>query len=407
MNILFTVIIAIILFDFIFENILDYLNLKNLSPEIPEEAEGIYDAEKYKKSQEYYRVNHNFSMLTGFISLAMILIMLFLNGFAFVDSAVRKYTENPILMALLFFGILGLASDIIRLPFSIYETFVIEEKFGFNKTTVKTFIIDKIKGYLLAMIIGGGLLAVITWIYQSTGIYFWLFTWAVISLVTVFITMFYTTIFVPLFNKLTPLPDGELRTAIENYCVKAGFKLKNLFVLDASKRSAKSNAYFSGLGSKKTIVLYDTLIEKHSIEELVAVLAHEIGHYKMKHTLTGTIQGILQTGLMLFIMSLLLGNPELSKALGAVQGSFHLDILAFGLLYSPLSMILGIISNIISRKHEFQADAFAKETYSGGAMQTALKKLAADNLSNLKPYPAYVFVHYSHPPVLERLKSLN
>ncbi len=407
MNILFAVIIAIILIDFIIEKILDYLNLKNISPEIPKEAEGIYDAEKYKRSQEYYRVNHNFSTLTGFISLAMILLMLFLNGFAFVDSAVRKYAENPILMALLFFGILGFASDIIRLPFSVYETFVIEEKFGFNKTTVKTFIIDKIKGYILAMVIGGGLLSVITWIYQSTGTYFWLLTWAVISLVTIFITMFYTTIFVPLFNKLTPLPDGDLRTAIENYCKKTGFKLKNLFVLDASKRSAKSNAYFSGLGAKKTIVLYDTLIEKHSTGELVAVLAHEIGHYKMKHTLTGTVQGILQTGLMLFIMSLLLGNPELSKALGAAQGSFHLDILAFGLLYSPLSMILGIITNIISRKHEFQADAFAKETYDATAMQTALKKLSSDNLSNLNPHPAYVFVHYSHPSVLERLKCLN
>jgi STE24 endopeptidase len=407
MNILFTIIIAIILFDFIFEKILDFLNLKNLSPEIPKEAEGIYDADKYKKSQEYYRVNHNFSMLTSFISLILILAMLFLNGFAFVDTLVRKYTENPILMALLFFGILGLASDIIRLPFSIYETFVIEEKFGFNKTTVKTFILDKIKGYILAMIIGGGLLAVITWIYQSTGIYFWLFTWAVISLVTVFITMFYTTILVPLFNKLSPLPEGELRTAIEQYCQKAGFKLKNLFVIDGSKRSAKANAYFSGLGAKKTIVLYDTLIEKHTTEELVAVLAHEVGHFKMKHTLTGTVQGILQTGLMLFIMSLFLGNPELSKALGASQGSFHLDILTFGLLYSPLSLILGIISNIISRKHEFQADVFAKETYNGTALQNALKKLSVDNLSNLKPHPAYVFVHYSHPPVLERLKRIK
>ncbi len=407
MNNLFLIIIAIILFDFIFDNVLDYLNLKNLSPKLPEEAKGIYDEEKYRKSQEYYKMNHNFSMLTSAISLAGLLLMLFLNGFAYMDSFVRSYTDNSILMALMFFGILGFASDILGLPFSLYKTFVIEEKFGFNKTTIKTFLFDKLKGYLLAAIIGGGLFSLILWIYQSTGQYFWLIAWAVISFFTIFITMFYTTFLVPIFNKLTPLPEGELRTAIEAYCKKVGFKLNNLFVIDGSKRSAKANAYFSGLGAKKTIVLYDTLIEKHSIEELVAVLAHEVGHYKKKHTLIGAIQGIAQTGAMLFILSLFLGNPALANALGIEQSSFHIDILAFGLLYSPLSEILGIISNIISRKHEFEADAYAKETYDGNALGTALKKLSSDNLSNLKPHPAYVFVHYSHPPVLERLRALS
>ncbi|MBI4945076.1 MAG: M48 family metallopeptidase [Bacteroidetes bacterium] len=407
MNTLFIIIVAIIIIDFAFGKILDFLNLKNLSPDIPKEAEGIYDPDKYKKSQEYYKVNHNFSMLTSSVTLVAMLLMLFLNGFSFVDSFVRTYTQNPILMALLFFGILGFASDILGMPFSLYQTFVIEEKFGFNKTSVTTFILDKLKGYLLAAIVGGGLFALIIWIYQSTGSYFWLFAWSVISFFTIFITMFYTTFLVPIFNKLTPLPEGELRTAIEAYCKKVGFKLNNLFVIDGSKRSAKANAYFSGLGSKKTIVLYDTLIEKHSTEELVAVLAHEVGHYKKKHTLTGTIQGVIQTGVMLFIMSLFLGNPELSKALSTSASSFHLDILVFGLLYSPLSEILSIISNIISRKHEFEADAYAKETYSGTALQTALKKLSVDNLSNLKPHPAYVFVHYSHPPVLERLRALS
>lgn len=407
MNTLFIILVSIILIDFIFDKVLDFLNLKNLSPEIPKEAEGIYDAEKYKKSQEYYKVNHNFSTLTGTISLLALLGMLFFKGFALVDSFVRQYTESPIFTALLFFGIIGLASDILSMPFALYKTFVIEERFGFNKTTLKTFFFDKIKGYFLAAIIGGGLFSLIIWIYQSTGQYFWLLAWAVISFFMIFITMFYTTFLVPVFNKLTPLPEGELRTAIETYCKKVGFKLNNLFVIDGSKRSAKANAYFSGLGSKKTIVLYDTLIEKHSIEELVAVLAHEVGHYKKKHTLIGTIQGIAQTGLMLFILSFFLGNPELSRALGAEQGSFHLDILVFGMLYSPLSEILGIISNILSRKHEFEADAYAKETYNGNALQIALKKLSSDNLSNLKPHPAYVFVHYSHPPVLERLRKLS
>lgn len=406
MNTLFIVIVTIILLDFFFDKILDFLNLKALSPELPREAEGIYDAEKYKRSQEYYKVNHNFSTLTGIVSLLAMLAMLFFNGFAFVDSWVRQYTQDPILTALFFFGVLGLASDILGLPFSVYKTFVIEEKFGFNKTTAGTFVLDKLKGYLLAAIVGGGLFSLIIWIYQSTGQYFWLLAWALISFFTIFITMFYTTVLVPIFNKLTPLPEGELRSAIEAYCRKVGFKLNNLFVIDGSKRSAKANAYFSGLGAKKTIVLYDTLIEKHTTEELVAVLAHEVGHYKKKHTLTGTIQGIVQTGVMMFIMSLFLGNPELSKALGASQSSFHLDILVFGLLYSPLSQILGIISNILSRKHEFEADAYAKETYDGNALGAALKKLSSDNLSNLKPHPAYVFVHYSHPPVLERLKYL-
>lgn len=427
MNTLFIIILAIILFDFVFDKVLDFLNLKNLSPDLPKEAAGIYDAEKYKKSQEYYKVNHNFSTLTSIISLVSMLAMLFLNGFAFVDSFARQYTQNPILMALLFFGILGFASDVLGLPFSLYKTFVIEEKFGFNKTSVKTFILDKLKGYLLAGIIGGGLLSLIIWIYQSTGQYFWLFAWGVMSFITIFVTMFYTTFLVPIFNKLTPLPDGELRSAIEEYMEKVtarpnppkgrelstpssprrGDKSRaSIFVIDGSKRSSKANAYFSGLGSKKTIVLYDTLIEKHTTEELVAVLAHEVGHYKKKHTLTGTIQGVIQTGVMLFIMSLFLGNPELSKALGAEQGSFHLDILVFGLLYSPLSEIVGIISNILSRKHEFEADAYAKETYNGSALASALKKLSSDNLSNLKPHPAYVFVHYSHPPVLERLTKL-
>lgn len=223
----------------------------------------------------------------------------------------------------------------------------------------------------------------------------------------IFITMFYTTFIVPLFSKLTPLSNGELRTAIEVYCKKVNFKLNNLFVIDGSKRSAKGNAYFSGLGVKKTIVLYDTLIEKHTTEELVAVLAHEVGHYKKKHTLTGIIQGIIQNGIMLFILSRFLGNDALANALGVVHNNFEINVLAFGLLYSPISEVLGIISNVLSRKHEFEADAYAKETYNGAALQTALKKLSSDNLSNLKPHPAYVFVHYSHPPVLERLKRLG
>ncbi len=407
MNTLLIVIITILIIEFIFDNILDYLNLKNLTAEIPKEAEGIYDPDKYRKSQEYYRANHNFSKFSGFVSFAVMLLMLTLNGFAWVDEFVRVHTQNPIAMSLMFFGILGFASDLLGIPFSLYQIFVIEEKYGFNKTTVKTFLLDKLKGYILAAFIGGGLLSLIVWIYQNTGSYFWLLVWAVMSFFMIFTTTFYTTLIVPIFNKLTPLPEGELKNAIESYCKKVNFKLNNLFVIDGSKRSSKANAYFSGLGAKKTIVLYDTLIENNTVDELIAVLAHEVGHYKKKHTLFGTIQGIVQIGVMLFILSLFLGNPELSKALGASKESFHLDILVFGMLYSPLSQFLGIISNIFSRKHEFEADAFAKDTYNGIALQNALKKLSVNNLSNLQPHPAYAFVHYSHPPLVERLRALN
>jgi len=407
MNILFLVIVLIIIIDFLSNWILDYLNLQHLSPILPEEAKGIYDEEKYKKSQKYFKTNNNFTMCTSLFSFGILMLMLFFNGFAFLDSLIRDYTSNQILLTLLFFGTLALFSDLLGIPFALYRTFVIEEKFGFNKTTPKTFILDKIKSFLLIGIIGGSLLALITWIYQSTETYFWLISWGVISLFSIFMTMFYTSWIVPLFNKLTPLSAGELRSAIEDYCKKVGFMLTDLFVLDSSKRSTKANAYFSGLGTKKKIVLFDTLIAKHTTEELVAVLAHEVGHFKMKHTLIGTIQGVIQTGIMFFLLSLFLGNPALAHALGVEQSSFYIDILAFGLLYSPISEILGILSNIISRKHEFQADAYAKETYSGIELQNALKKLASDNLSNLTPHPAYVFVHYSHPPLLERLKRLR
>ena len=303
-EIFFIIIVVILIADYLFERYLDYLNGTYLSYDLPKELEGIYDAEKYRKQQEYFRANKKFSTITATVSIAAVLSMLFFNGFALADNFVRTYTTNPILMSLLFFGIIGLAADILFTPFSVYDTFVIEEKFGFNKTTVKTFILDKLKGWVLGAIIGGGLMALIIWIYDSTDNMFWIYAWIVVSAFMIFFTMFYSTLIVPLFNKQTPLEAGELRTAIEAFAKKAGFNLDNIFVIDGSKRSAKSNAYFSGLGSKKRIVLYDTLIKQHTIEELVAVLAHEIGHYKKKHTLMGIFLSIIQTGLMLFILSI-------------------------------------------------------------------------------------------------------
>ncbi len=401
-----TLLLIIVVFDFVFDRVLDYLNASKFSTRLPESAAGIYDEEKYRKSQEYFKVNQRFSQYSSAFSFILLLSMLLLGGFGYLDTYLRQYTEDPVWITLLFFAVIAFASDILTLPFSIYRTFVIEEKFGFNKTSVKLFIIDKVKAYLLTILLGGAVIAALVSIYLSTGEYFWLLAWIVMTVILIFVSMFYTSIFLPLFNKLSPLEDGELRTAIRNYCESAGFQLNNIYVMDGSKRSAKANAFFSGLGKKKKIVLYDTLIGNHTTDELVAVLAHETGHYKLKHTRTGLLMGVLQTGLMLFILSKFLGNDALAQALGAQQSSFHLDIIAFGLLYSPVSTLLGIISNIFSRKHEFEADAFARTTFKAAPLASALKKLSSDSLSNLLPHPAYVFVHYSHPPLLERLEAL-
>ncbi len=406
-QLLFILIITFLVVDYLLGRWLDYLNSLSWSNELPEELKGIYDAEKYKKSQDYLKAGHKFALLTSTLTFVVMLLFFYFKGFAGVDNIAREYSSNSIIIALIFFGILGFAADILSTPFQLYSQFVIEQKFGFNKTTAKTYVFDKLKSWLLGALLGGGLLSLIIWIYNSTGEYFWLIAWAVIMAFMLFMTMFFSSLIVPLFNKQTPLEEGELRNAINAFAVKTGFRLDNIFVIDGSKRSTKANAYFSGLGMKKRIVLYDTLIKDHTIEELVAVLAHEIGHYKMKHTLKGMIMSVVQTGLMLYIVSLFIGNPVLSQALGAGQGSFHMGILAFGLLYSPLSLMLGILMNVLSRKYEFEADRFAGENYNTSALQQALKKLSVNNLSNLKPHPLYVFFHYSHPPLLERLKALD
>ncbi|MCK4701637.1 MAG: M48 family metallopeptidase, partial [Bacteroidales bacterium] len=347
-NTLFYIILAIVVFDFALERLLEYLNSTRWSSILPDELKGIYDPDRYKKSQEYEKENQKFGLLTSSFSLTIMVAMLFLAGFAVVDNWAREISANQIVIALIFFGILGLAMDIVNTPFSLYDTFVIEEKYGFNKTTLKTFFLDKVKGWMLSLIIGGGLFALIIWFYMLTGKMFWIYTWLLISGFMVFMTMFYSTLIVPLFNKQTPLEDGELKTAIRNFAEKVDFKLDNIFVIDGSKRSTKANAYFSGLGAKKRIVLFDTMIEDLDKDEIVGVLAHEIGHYKKKHTKKGIIISVLQTGLTLYILSLLIDNPELSKALGAEQTGFHLGLIAFGILYSPVSTVLGLGMNIFS-----------------------------------------------------------
>ncbi len=406
-NTLLVVFVVIITVDYFFDRIMDYLNASRWSNKLPEELKGIYDEEKYRKSQDYSKVNMRLGIITSSISFLLILGMLLFGGFGMLDGLIRQYTDHPILMTLLFFALLGLASDILSTPFDLYNTFVVEERFGFNRTTLATYVSDKLKGWMLALVLGGGLLAVFVWFYHIAGQLFWLYAWIFFSLFSVFMSMFYSTLIVPLFNKQTPLEEGELRTAIEGFSRQAGFKLDNIFVIDGSKRSSKANAYFSGLGPKKRIVLYDTLIKDHSVEELVAILAHEVGHYKKKHTLKGMALSVVHTGIMLFLLGLFINRPELSLALGGQEPSFHLGILAFGLLYAPVSLLLGIMGNYISRQHEYQADAFASEEYHPEPLQEALKKLSVNNLSNLRPHAAYVFVHYSHPPLLKRLQHLE
>jgi STE24 endopeptidase len=401
------IILAIIILDFSLERFLDYLNSTLWSNELPKELEGIYNADQYRKSQDYLKVNERFSLLTEGLNFVLVISMALFGGFALVDQWVRHFTSSPVAMGLIFFGIIGLAADLIGTPFSVYHTFVIEQKFGFNTTTVRTFLFDKIKGWGMGIVIGGGLLALIIWIYTISGEWFWLIAWGAISFFTIFMSMFYSNLIVPLFNKQALLEEGELRDAIQAYAEKSGFRIKNIYVIDGSKRSTKANAYFTGLGFKKRIVLYDTLIRDHSVEELVAVLAHEIGHYKKRHTLLGTVLSIIHTGVLLFILSWFIGNPLLSEALSAVQPSFHVGIIAFGVLYTPLSTILGLLLNILSRKHEYAADRFAAETYQAASLQEALKKLSVKNLSNLRPHPAVVFFHYTHPPLLQRLAALN
>lgn len=403
----FYFILGIIVFDFLFERFLDYLNTTRWSEQLPNKLIGIYDDEEYKKSQSYKKVNHKFEMLTSSFSFLIIFFMLLFKGFALVNGWVLGITDNIIFSSLLFFAILGLASDIITTPFSVYDTFVIEERFGFNKTTTKTFILDKIKGLVLAAILGGGLLALIIFIWTKTGDFFWLWAWGIITFITLFMTMFYSNLIVPLFNKQTPLEEGELKQMIHEFSSKAGFQLKNIYVIDGSKRSTKANAYFTGIGPKKRIVLYDTLINDLSKEEIVAVLAHEIGHYKKKHVLTGLFMGILQTGLMLYIFSLLVNSPVLSNALGVEEPRFHIGLIAFGILYSPLSFIMGIFMNMISRRNEYQADAYASKFGYAIELVSGLKKLSVKNLSNLTPHPLFIFFNYSHPTLLQRLERLE
>ena len=400
-------ILAISVVSYVFDQILDYINLKAQRKDVPDEIASFYDREKYLKSLDYHSEQTKFGFLTSAFGFCLSLLMLLSGGFGMFDGFLRPFFQNEIALALVFFGMLAIASDVLTLPFQWYSTFIIEDKFGFNKTTTKTFILDKLKGYLLGAVVGGLLVAALIYLIQKIGPGFWIIFGLIAAAFILFVNMFYTSLILPLFNKLTPLPDGELKSAIEAFASKINFPLDNIFVMDGSKRSAKANAFFSGIGKKKKIVLYDTLINNHSIEELVAVLAHEVGHFKKKHILWSYLLSIVQIFFMLFVLSLMVFNKNLSLALGGGQIAVHLNLLAFGILFSPISGLTGLLMSLFSRKNEFEADAYAKETYDGKALANALKKLSVDSLSNLYPHPLYVFFHYSHPPLLKRLEAIQ
>lgn len=400
-------ILFILIGEFILATVMNYLNAKRFKDPIPKDLSDVYNTEEYAKSQDYKLTNYKFGIFTSIFSLTLILLFLFFGGFAWVDNIAQSQSKNIIIQALIFFGIIMIGSDILNIPFSYYHTFIIEEKFGFNKTSKATFFVDKLKQWAMTVVVGGGILSLVIWFFQWAGTNFWLYTWALVAVFTLFMNLFYSKLIVPLFNKQEPLEAGSLKEKIENYAAQVGFDLKNIFVINGSKRSTKANAYFSGFGKEKRVTLYDTLINDLEEEEIVAVLAHEIGHYKKKHIIFNLATSILLTGLMLLILSLFINNPEVSLAIGVNRPSFHAALIGFGILYSPISEITGLLMNVFSRKFEYQADDYAKHTYAALPLVTSLKKLSKNSLSNLTPHPAYVFMHYSHPPLIDRIRNLK
>lgn len=408
MNIFTIIILAAIVIDFTLGIISNRLNLQALSQKVPNEFEGVYDEDTYAKSQKYTRVNTKFGFITGTFDLLLLLIFWFAGGFNWLDQWARGFEFGVIGTGLIFIGALVLAKIVISLPFSIYSTFVIEERFGFNKTDAKTFTADRLKGLLLSILIGAPLLAGIIAFFEYGGTWAWLYAWLAVTTFSLVMQYIAPTWIMPLFNKFEPLEDGELRQAIEAYAETVNFPLQGIYVMDGSKRSSKSNAFFTGFGKNKRIALFDTLIENHTTEELVAVLAHEIGHYKKKHIVKNMTISILHTGIMFALLSIFLQVPALFDAFFMEQMSVYAGLLFFGMLYSPVETLLGIGMQMMSRKHEYEADEFAAKTISESEeMVNVLKKLSKDNLSNLTPHPFYVFLNYSHPPVLRRIAAIR
>lgn len=408
MNLYLIIILVILIGKYFLNIIIEHFNIKNLNPEPPNEFKGYIDERKYKISRNYTRENSKFGLIHSTISISIIIPFIIFGGFNFFDKIVRNYNLNEIITGIIYIFILILLSQIIEIPFSIYNTFVIEEKYGFNKTTIKTFISDIIKSLLLLIIIGVPILALILLFFSETGKLAPLYLWIIITLFQVFLIFIAPYVIMPLFNKFYPIEEGELKDAIEKYTKKENFKIKGIFTMDGSKRSTKTNAFFTGFGKSRRIVFFDTLIKKNSVDEILTILAHEMGHYKLKHIFKTMIVSILETGLVLFILSLFINNRELFNAFRMDNLSIYASLIFFGFIYSPVSIFLSIVTNIFSRKYEFEADKYVlKSTEKGDAFISALKKLSIDNLSNLTPHPLKVFITYSHPPILKRINAIK
>ncbi|MCF8081594.1 MAG: M48 family metallopeptidase [Deltaproteobacteria bacterium] len=408
MNLFLILILVILIGEYLLGLTVDILNMRHLKTELPPEFADHYDQNRYQKSQEYLKETTRFGILTDSIITPLTILFILLGGFNLVDRFARSFDLGMIPTGLIFAGTLMLLSQLISIPCSAYSTFVIEEKYGFNQTTPRTFVLDILKSWGLAILIGGLLFSGILWFFDTAGPWAWLYCWMGVTGFQIFLMFIAPVVIMPLFNKFVPLEDGELKEAIEAYARAQKFKIKGVFSMDGSKRSTKSNAFFTGFGRFRRIVLFDTLVQKHTTDELVSILAHEMGHYKKRHILKSLFISILSTGLMFFILSLFINNRALFDAFQMDHVSIYASLFFFGFLYTPIDMILSIFGNLLSRKHEYEADRFAVDTYGKPrSMIQALKKLSVDNLSNLTPHPLKVFLSYSHPPVLERIRTIE
>jgi len=407
-NFYYLIIVSSIILEYLLSSIGSILDIRSITPEIPKDFQVAYDKEKYAKSQEYLKARTKFGLISSTFSLILIMIVIHTGIFGHLNDFVNAQTDHYLFRGLLFIAIIYFFQDIISIPFSIYSTFVIEQKFGFNKTTIGLFISDKFKGYAIFIVLGSIIIAPILFLFHSYPIYGWLIAWSLLTVFMIAIQPVFIHVISPMFNKFTPLDDGELRTAIEKYTKLINFPLARIDIMDGSKRSAHSNAYFSGFGKSRRIAIFDTLVDKHSTEEIVSVVAHEVGHYKLKHIIQGTVIGIIETGVMLFVFSEIMNDLDLFGVFGVGDLSVHAGLIFFSMLYAPVSMVTSIISSVISRKNEFSADKYSYETTNNKeALISMLIGLAANNLAHLTPHPFKVFLTYSHPPVLDRIEAIQ
>ena len=406
-EIIFFIIVVFLCLDFVLERVLESLNSKHMSPVLPDSLKGIYEEKEYSRFQSYKRENGRLDSWSSGVGFVVMIVFLVAGGFGWYNSWVVSLTDSVVWQTILFVVGLSVVSSVLDIPFDYYATFRIEEKYGFNKTTRRVYWLDTVKELVLSLVLGGVLLALVVWFYTWAGTYFWLYAWGAVTLFSVFMAMFYSQLIVPLFNKQTPLQEGALRDKIQAFAGKVGFKLDNIYVIDGSKRSTKANAYFTGLGPKKRVVLYDTLIDELTEEEIVAVLAHEVGHYKKRHTLRSMVVSVIQMGVLFWLFSLCVNNAALSEALGGDRAYFQLGLIAFAILYSPVNLILGVGMNVWSRSNEYEADAFAARYYKGDYLVSGLKKISVKSLSNLTPHPLYEYIYYSHPSLLKRIDAIK